>query len=183
MVAEIDLDLADLREVVAYAASSADEVLAIFERGHASDTRPREAIAAAWTFARGGDRAKALRDTAWAAHKAAQETRDPAANEAARAAMCAPAAAFLHPLARPAQVRHILGAAAHAARAAELAASNDPPVVGRDFIERAASRATPQLIGILCRYPAPPQGGGRAGELLRMLDRKLRGNAPESDRS
>ena len=182
MVAEIDLDLADLRAVVAYAAGNAEKVLAIFERGQASDTRPGDAIAAAWTFARRGDRVKALRDTAWAAHKAAQETRDPAASEAARAAMCAPAAAFLHPLARPAQVRHILGAAAHAARAAELAAGNDP-VVGRDFIERAASRATPQLIGILCRYPAPPQGGGRPGELLRMLDRKLRGNAPESEKS
>ncbi|KTE05675.1 putative immunity protein [Sphingopyxis sp. H115] len=182
MAAEVDLDLADLREVVAYAVGNAEQVLAIFERGHASDGRPSEAIAAAWTFARGGERVKALRATAWAAHKAAQETHDPAASEAARAAMCAPAAAFLHPLARPAQVRHILGAAAHAARAGELAMGNDP-TVGRGLIERAASRGTPQLIGILCRYPAPPQGGGRAGELLRILDRKLRGNAPESDRS
>ncbi|HWW58110.1 MAG TPA: hypothetical protein VN047_14560, partial [Sphingopyxis sp.] len=79
MAAEIDLDLADLRAVVAYAVGNAEQVLAIFERGHASDRRPREAVAAARTFARGGERVRALRDTAWAAHRAARETGDPAA--------------------------------------------------------------------------------------------------------
>ncbi|QCB56540.1 exonuclease SbcC [Sphingopyxis sp. PAMC25046] len=173
MAAEIDLDLADLREVVAYAVGNAEQVLPIFERGHASDGRPGEAIAAASTFACGGPRVKTLRDTAWAAHKAAQETDDRAASEAARAAMCAPAAAFLHPLARPAQVRHILGAAAHAARASELAAGDDQ-VAGCDFVERLARATNSKVIEILCRYPEPPRGGGRTGELLRMLDRKLR---------
>lgn len=177
MTAEIDLDLQDLREVAAYAADSAEQVIAIFERTCALDTRPREAIAAARIFACGGRRVKTLRDVAWAAHRAGQETDDRAASEAARAAMCAPAAAFLHPLARSTQVRHILGAAAHAARATELAAGDDP-VVGYDFIERMACGTNPNVIEILCRYPEPPRGGGRTGELLRMLDRKLRG--PES---
>lgn len=179
MTVEIDLDLPDLREVVAYAAGSAGKVIAIFERVRESDSRPRDAIAAARIFACGGARVKALRDTAWAAHKAAQEAGDPAASEAARAAMYAPAAAFLHPLARATQVRHILGAAAHAARAAELAAGNDP-AVGHDFIESAACEATPRVIEILCRYPAAPKGGGRTSELLRILDAKLRGNAAEN---
>jgi hypothetical protein len=178
MTAKIVLDLPDLREVAAYAAGSAEKVVAIFERGGASDPRLREAIAAARIFACGGPRVKALRDAAWAAHRAARETDDRAASEAARAAMCAPAAAFLHPLARSTQVRHILGAAAHAARAVELAAGNDP-AVGQDFVERAAREATPEVIEILCRYPGPPQGGGRTGELLRMLDHRLRGKRPE----
>jgi hypothetical protein len=177
MTAEIDLDLPDLREVAAYAADSAEKVIAIFERACAPDLRPREAIAAARAFARGGARVKALRDAAWAAHKAAKEAGDRAASEAARAAMCAPAAAFLHPLAHSTQVRHILGAAAHAARASELAAGDDP-VAGRDFVEGIARGTNPAVIEILCRYPDPPRGGGRTGELLRMLDRKLRG--PES---
>jgi hypothetical protein len=173
MTAEIDLALQDLRAVAAYAADSAEQVIAIFERTCASDTRPREAIAAARIFACGGPRVKALRDVAWAAHRAGQETDDRAASEAARAAMCAPAAAFLHPLARAAQVRHILGAAAHAARAAELAAGDDQGV-GHDFVERTARSTSPKVIEILCRYPDPPRGGGRTGELLLMLDRKLR---------
>ncbi len=177
MTAKIDLDLPDLREVAAYAADSAEKVIAIFERRGASDLRPRDAIAAARIFACGGPRVKALRDAAWAAHKAAQETDDRAASEAARSAMCAPASAFLHPLSRATQVRHILGAAAHAARAAELAAGDDP-VVGLGFVERMARGTNPKIIEILCRYPESPRGGGRTGELLRMLDQKLRG--PES---
>ena len=177
MVAEIDLDMSDLREVAAYAANSADKVIAIFERGGVSDPRPREAIAAARLFAGGGPRVKALRDAAWGAHKAAQETDDRAASEAARAAMCASAAAFLHPLARATQVRHILGAAAHAARAAELAAGDDRGV-GCSFAENMARGANARVIDILRRYPVPPRGGGRTGELLGLLDRRLRG--PES---
>ena len=39
----------DFREVVGYAAESAQEVLEIFERAHPADPRPRDAIDAAWT--------------------------------------------------------------------------------------------------------------------------------------
>ena len=69
---EIVLSMRDLREVTSYAAESAQEVLEIFERAHPADSRPRDAIDAARTFARGGERGKTLRDTAWAAHKAAR---------------------------------------------------------------------------------------------------------------
>lgn len=173
-MAEIDLALPELRAVTDYAADRAQDVVAIFERLRPLDRRPRDAIAAAKAFAGGGERGKALRDTAWAALKAAQTIDDRAACEAARAAMCAPAAAFLHPLARATQVRHILGAAAHAARAVELAAGDDR-AVGDDFIERAASTAGAAVIDVLMRYPMAPAGGGRTGELVRMLDRRLRG--------
>src|SRR5262249_19444497 len=133
---KIVLSKQDLREVTSYAAESAQAVLEIFERAHPADSRPRDAVDAAWTFARGGVRGKTLRDTAWAAHKAAQDADTTAAGEAARAAMCAASAAYLHPLADAHQVKHILGAAAHAARAAELVAGDDREV-GAEHIEHA----------------------------------------------
>ena len=170
---EIVLSMRDLREVTGYAAESAKAVLEIFERAHPADSRPRNAIDAARTFARGGKRGKTLRDTAWAAHKAAREADTAAAGDAARAAMCAASAAYLHPLANAHQVKHILGAAAHAARAAELVAS-DCGDVGADHIEQARRRATPVVVDVLSRYPAAPPGGGRVGELLRDLDEALR---------
>ncbi len=118
----IVLSKQDLREVAGYAAECAQEALQIFERAHPADSRPRDAVDAAWTFARGGERGKILRDAAWAALTAARDADSAAAGEAARAAMCAASAAYLHPLSDAHQVKHILGAAAHAARAAELAA-------------------------------------------------------------
>jgi immunity protein 5 of polymorphic toxin system len=170
---EIVLSKQDLREVAGYAAESAQEVLEIFERAHPGDLRPRDAVDAAWTFARGGERGKTLRDTAWAAQKAAQDADTAAAGNAARAAMCAASAAYLHPLADAHQVKHILGAAAHAARAAELMAGDDRDI-GVDHIEQARRRVTPVVVDVLTRYPAAPPGGGRVGELLRVLDRALR---------
>src|SRR5215218_10389040 len=143
----------DLRGVAGYAAQSAQEVLEIFERAHPADWRPRDAVDAAWTFARGGKRGKTLRDTAWAAHKAARAADTAAASEAARAAMFAASAAYLHPLADAHQVKHILGAAAHAARAAELIAGDDRDV-GAEHIQHARRRATPVVVDVLSRYPA-----------------------------
>jgi hypothetical protein len=170
---EIVLDAQDLRAVAGYAAGCAQEVLEVFERAQPADLRPRDAVDAAWTFARGGERGKRLRDTAWAAQKAARDAGTAAAGHAARAAMCAASAAYLHPLADAHQVKHILGAAAHAARAAELVAGDDPDV-GAAHVERARRRATPVVVDVLGRYPAAPPGGGRVGELLRALDDALR---------
>lgn len=171
---KIVLSMNDLREVASYSAQSAQEVLEIFETAHPADSRARDAIVAAWTFARGGNRGKTLRDTAWAAHRAARNADTAAAGHAARAAMCAASAAYLHPLADAHQVKHILGAAAHAARAAELAAGEDRDV-GADRVAHARRRATPTVVDVLRRYPAAPPGGGRVGELLRDLDEALRG--------
>ena len=170
---KIDLSMQDLREVTSYAAESAHEVLEIFERAHPADSRPRDAIDAARRFARGGERGKTLRDTASAALKAARDADTAAAGDAARAALCAASAAYLHPLADAHQVKHILGAAAHAARAAELMAG-DHRDVGADHIERARRRATQVVVDVLSRYPAAPPGAGRVGELLRDLDEALR---------
>ena len=170
---EIVLSMQDLREVSGYAAESAQEALEIFEGADPADSRPRDAVDAARGFARGGKRGKALRDTAWAALRAARDADTAAAGHAARAAMCAASAAYLHPLINATQVKHILGAAAHAARAAELMAGDDRDV-GADRIEQARRRATPAVVEVLKRYPAAPPGGGRVGELLRDLDVALR---------
>src|SRR5512133_73737 len=96
---EVVLSMQDLREVTGYAAECAQEVLEIFESAHPADARPRDAVDEAWTFARGGKRGKSLRDTAWAAQRAARDAATPAAGNVARAAMSAASAAYLHPLA------------------------------------------------------------------------------------
>jgi hypothetical protein len=170
---ELVLSIEDLREVTRYAAECAQDVLEIFERAHPGDSRARDAVDAAWAFARGGRRVKALRDGAWAALKAAGEVGDEAAGQAARAAMSAAGAAYLHPLPNATQVKHILGAAAHAARATELLAGDDRSV-GLAHLEQARGRATSLVVDVLERYPAAPPGGGRVGELLRHLDEALR---------
>jgi hypothetical protein len=173
---EIVLTKQDLREVTAFAAACAGTVLGIFEQDRPDDQRPRAALDAARAFAGGGERGKALRDTAWAALRSARDAATEAGKEAARAAMSAAAAAYLHPLAKPTQVKHILGAAAHAARAAELAAGDDR-AVGAEHLERAAGRAAPAVVEVLRRFPAAPSGGGRTGELIRSLDTALRAAA------
>jgi hypothetical protein len=74
---------------------------------------------------------------------------------------------------RASQVGHILRAAAHAARAAELCAGGDPGV-GDERIERARRRATPVLVDVLGRYPAAPVGKSRVAQLMKSLDTSLR---------
>lgn len=171
----IELSLAELRQVVAYAAACARSVLAIFEQARPGDTRPREAIGVAQAFADGGPRTKALRDSAWAAHRAAREAGEAglaAASEAARAALAAAGAAFLHPLAKETQVKHILGSAAHAMRAFELAAAEEP--TGRSSVAQARILPPPVVVEVLKRYPPAPARGGKIGELIRQLEASLR---------
>jgi hypothetical protein len=88
----------------------------------------------------GAERTQLQRSSSLAAHKAAQEATTEAARDAARAAGHAAAAAYLHPLAESHQVKHILGAAAHAARAAELAAGGIGVWVLRDSSRLASER-------------------------------------------
>ncbi|MFF5992428.1 putative immunity protein [Prauserella flavalba] len=171
----IELSMAELREIAGYAVACAEPALAIFERDCPDDPRPRTAVDAARAFADGAERTKAIRDGAWASQRAYQETRDvglAAASDAARAAVAAASAAFLHPLATSTQVLHILGAAAHAARAFELDAGDH--TVGDAYLERARELAGPVVVSVLTRYPPAPGGRGRAGALLRSLDTSLR---------
>jgi hypothetical protein len=101
------------------------------------------------------------------------DRRPRAAIDAAHAAGSAAGAAFLHPLANATQVKHILGSAAHAARAFELSAGDDP-TVGADHLAQSRVLAHPVVVDVLRRYPVAPRGGGRVGELFRRLDASLR---------
>jgi hypothetical protein len=92
---------------------------------------------------------------------------------AARAAGHAVGAAFLHPLPKATQVKHILGSAALAARAFELSDGGDP-TVGADHIAQSRILAHPVVVDILRRYPVAPRGCGRVGELIRQLDASFR---------
>ncbi|ALG15007.1 putative immunity protein [Kibdelosporangium phytohabitans] len=171
--------MAELRDVAGFAAACAEPALVIFERDCPGDERPRAAIDAARTFAEGANRTKGIRDSAWAAQRAYQEARDAgleAASDVARAAVAAASAAYLHPLAKATQVIHILGAAAHAARAFELDAGDDRQI-GDEFIRKAHELAGPVVVSVLTRYPDAPGGRGRVGELLRNLDASLRRSA------
>ncbi|APU15416.1 MULTISPECIES: putative immunity protein [Actinoalloteichus] len=175
----IELSLAELREIAGYAVACAEPAMAIFDRARPSDRRSRAAVDAAQAFAAGAARTKGIREAAWAAQRAFGAARDAgqaAAAEAARAAVASAGAAFLHPLARATQVWHLLGSAAHAARAFELAACDDP-AVGAAHLEQARVLARPVVVRVLLRYPNAPGGRGRTGELLRSLDAALRQQA------
>ncbi|NMN97215.1 exonuclease SbcC [Nocardiaceae bacterium YC2-7] len=157
----------ELREVTRYAVACAEAALPIFERDCADDARARAVLDEARKFVDGGNRTKALRMAAFDAHRAAREAVSEPAAHAARAAGHAGGAAYLHPLAKATQVLHILGSAAHAARAIELDG-------GSDFVETAQGLAGPIVVAVLTRYPNAPGGGGRVGELIRSLDASLR---------
>ncbi|RZL80430.1 MAG: exonuclease SbcC [Rhodococcus sp. (in: high G+C Gram-positive bacteria)] len=172
----VELSMAELREITAYAVACAEPALAIFERDCPDDPRPRAVLDEARRFAAGGNRTKVLRVTALAAHRSARtagEMECEAAVDAARAAGHAGGAAYLHPLAKAHQVKHILGSAAHAARAIELDVGDDRSV-GADYLARARGLAGPVVVSVLARYPTAPGGGGRVAELMRSLDASLR---------
>ncbi|MEU8789204.1 putative immunity protein [Streptomyces sp. NPDC048643] len=173
----IELSEDELRVIAGYAADCACPVLPLFERDLPSDTRPRDAVDAARVFAAGGRRTGALRQSAWAAFKASREpSLSPAAADAARAASHAAAAAYLHPKASAHQVKHILGAAAHAARAEELASAAGTESTGAaaEALARARDHAPTAVRTVLGRLPVAPPGGGPVGELVRALDAVLR---------
>ncbi len=158
----------ELRQVTLYAATCARRVLPVFEASHAADPRPRDAIAAADAFASGGKRTAALRKAAWSAYTAAHEVPEAPAANAAHAASHAAAAAFLHPLATPHQVKHVLGAAVH-----QALALNDSGA-GREPLDWAASHASQAVRSVLRRFPSPRRGRSRFSELLHDLDAELR---------
>jgi hypothetical protein len=170
---EIELNIDELREIVGFAVECAQRVLPLFKRYMPDDTRPREAIEAALAFSKSGKRSNALRASGLAAFRAAHAVDAPAAKEAAQAATQTIGAAFLHPLAKAHQVRHILGSAAYAARAAELDAGDDPNV-GAEYCDWAIKHMPATVATVLARYPPAPAGGGRVGELIRELDSALR---------
>ncbi|MFL6079045.1 MAG: NAD(+)--rifampin ADP-ribosyltransferase [Ornithinibacter sp.] len=171
------LTMDELRAVAAYAVACAAPALVIFTRTGTEDLRPAAALDAARVFADGAPRSRLQRTASADAHRAAREAANQAASHAARAAGAAAAAAYLHPLAKATQVRHILDPATHAARAAELARGDDP-VVGEYVITAAAAKATPVVVEVLTRYPRAPAGRTRVAALMQRLDGLLRDPPP-----
>ncbi len=163
----------DLRQVTLYAAVCARQSLSIFEAKYPEDCRPREAIEGAEAFAQGDRRTAALRAQAWAAWRAGREVDDPAAADAARAASLAAGAAYLHPLATPHQVKHVLGSAAYQAHAFEVAAGGDQSI-GEERLRWAVDHTSPTVREVLRRFPSALAGRSRISALLRELDTELR---------
>ena len=153
---DFELTTEELRAVVRYGLACAQPALLLFLKASPEDPRPAAALEAARVFADGAARSRVQRTAAADAHRAAREAPGGAARHAAYAAGDAAAAAYLHPLAKATQVRHILGAAAHAARATELARGDDP-VVAEYVITAAAKRADPIVHDVLTRYPRAPR--------------------------
>lgn len=176
---DFPLSMDDLRAVARFAHDCAKPVLALFETANPDDTRPREALEAAQLFVDGAPRTNLQRSTAVAAHRAGSETTSEAAKHAAVAAGDAAGSTYLHPLGKASQLRHILGAAAHAARAAEASRDEDH-VVAEYLLDAAAKRATPELRTVLARYPRAPKGRSRVAVLMQKLDGLIRDPAPTS---
>jgi immunity protein 5 of polymorphic toxin system len=114
MLSPQTLSESDRRVVAAWAADCAERVLVLFEQEAPDDHRARDGIARARAFARGELQAAAEIRLRFVAGRAAQAATSPAGKAAARAAGQASGVAHMG--------AHALGAAAYAARAAELAA-------------------------------------------------------------
>jgi hypothetical protein len=169
----IELSLDDLRQLGLWTADCAARGLRWFEEVAPSDGRPREAIEAVREFGAGGSRTKQLRLVALAALAAAREAGDPVAEAAGRAAGYAASSAYLHPLAKATQVRHIVGPAQYQAYAQELAAGD--PSVGDAEIQWAIEHAPSSVRELIRRYPDGQPGRTRLGTLHRQLEAGLRG--------
>jgi hypothetical protein len=167
------LSESDRRLVAAWAADCAERVLPLFEAEAPDDDRPRDAIARARAFASGDlDAAGEIRRR-FVANRAAQAVSSPAARAAAWAAGQASGVAHMG--------AHALGAAAYAAKAAEMAA---PPDGGGDEIDwqlenlsepvRAALRRLP-LLGADSSGPlgAGLLASGALGRYIRLIQAAL----------
>jgi hypothetical protein len=169
----ITLTDGELRGLGRWAADCAERALPLFEATAPADPRPREALEAVRAFGAGGRRTAHLRSAALAALAAAREVDDPVAEAAGRAAGYAASSAYLHPLASPHQVRHIVGPAQYEAYARELATGD--PDVGHAEIRWAIDHAPEAVRDLIRRFPAGKPGRSRLGELHRQLEAGLRG--------
>ncbi len=148
------LSEADRRIVAAWAADCAERVLGVFEAEAFGDSRPRDAIARARAFAHGELGVAEEIRRRFVGQAAAREARTDAAAAAARAA--GQAAAVPH------MGAHALGAAAYAAKAAGLAASDRPEAV-RDEISWQLRHMSPGARTALRQLP--PVGENASGPL------------------
>ena len=167
------LSLDSLRAIGSWAADCAERALPIFEKQADADARPHAAIEGIRVFAAGGRRTAQLRVLALAALSAAREAGDPAAAAAARAAGMAASSAYTHPLVDVQQTKHIVGPAAYAALALELAHAGDPQI-GEGEVRWAIEHVTAEVREVLLQMPARQEGKSRIDQLLYALDAGVR---------
>jgi hypothetical protein len=161
------------REVARWAANSAERVLPLFEAIAPADARPREAIETARAFADGGRRSRHLSRVALAAHRAGREVGDPVGLAAARATSLAAATANIHDETTIGTLGHILGPAAYAALARELASGGDTAMADEE-VAWAVAHASPAIRDLVRRVPASVSGGRRVDTIQHQLDALLR---------
>ena len=167
----MSLSIDELRSLGRWAADCAEQALPLFETRFSADLRPREAIEAIRVFGAGGNRTSHLRVVSLAALAAGREVEDPVAAAAARSAGYAASSAYLHPLATPGQVKHVLWPALYQAQARELI----DPGAGEAEIDWAVEHAPREVRELLERMPAAKPVRSRLGELLSRLEAGLRG--------
>jgi hypothetical protein len=177
------LSEADRRVVAAWAADCAERVLDLFEVEVSADGRPRDAIVRTRAFARGElDSAGEIRRR-FVAGRAAQTASSPAAVAAARAAGQASGVAHMG--------AHALGAAAYAAKAAGLAAPDQPAAAAEEISWQLENMST-QVMAALQRLPAlgensaGPLGSGLLasgilGDTIRTIQSAIAKIPPEED--
>lgn len=163
----------DLRQITRWAILCAARALPVFEAVVQGDPRPREAIAAAVSFAEGGPRTGVLRKAAWGAQAAARAVDDPAAKAAARAAIAAAGAPYTHPIETPHQINHILGPAAYAIQALSLGAVDEAAATEME-LRQLIALASPEIRGIVGKLPGRKPSKGAFHALLYRLDTGLR---------
>ena len=174
MLSPQTLSEADRRLVATWAADCAERVLVLFETEAPTDGRPRDAIARTRAFAHGElDAAGEIRRR-FVAGRAAQAVTSPAAVAAARAAGQAAGVAHMG--------AHALGAAAYAAKAAGLAAPDQPTAVSDEIAWQlehmnAQVRAALQQLPPLGEDSGGPLGSGLlTSGLLGSIIRKIQDN-------
>lgn len=168
---DFDLSMEDLRAVAAFNLACALQVIDLFEAVKPHDARPRDALAAAEDFVRGGPRSRAQRISAPAAHRASKEVIG-AASHAAMAAGDAAASVYLHPLADAAQVGHILRGPSHCVLALETRTVE--PLTRAAAAAAILERSTPAVAEVLCRYPSAATRDRATAEVLSLLDVQVR---------
>jgi hypothetical protein len=174
------LSLDSLRSLGSWAADCAERALPIYETHPGSDSRPRAAIEGIRVFSGGGKRTTQLRTLALAAFSAARETDNPAASAAARSAGLAASSAYTHPLVDVEQTKHIVGPAAYAALAFELAYPSDPDIGNKEILW-AIGHVPSEAREILLQMPARTAGNSRVDKLMYELDQGIRNRALEEN--
>jgi hypothetical protein len=163
----------DRRALATWAADCAERVLPLFEKRVPDDPRPRDALDGTRAFAGGEQHRGPLRPLAWAALAAAKDTDDPVAYAVARAAAAAVAIPYLHPIATPHQVKHIIGPPLFAARARGLAGQD-----ADEEIRWALEHADATVRDITRRFPRGRHGRTETGALSARIENGLRAPAP-----